>query len=151
MTKIQGDYKRKRHSKIYFKIYIRYWHSWYSFLEKHLLRLSTPQELLSVKLPKTIAVEKAIFSGTTHAVLNKSWKQHPTNSSYTTIYLPFHKPSQKGKQNMLGTTGEGQTHKQHSPTNSYTCQCWLSSKNLHSSALCRHRVQSRRLTKCNSW
>ena len=43
---------------------------------------------------------------TTHAVLNKSWKQHPTKQQLNTTYIPFCKIFNKVKQDMMDTAEE---------------------------------------------
>ena len=44
------------------------------------------------------------------AILNKSWKQHPTNNSCTATYLPSLKPSKLDKQDMWDTAEEVRTN-----------------------------------------
>ena len=41
-----------------------------------------------------------------HAIFNKSWKQHPQNSSCKTTVLPSLKPSKLDEQDMLDTAGD---------------------------------------------
>ena len=81
--------------------------------------------------------------------LNKSWKQNPTKQQLHAHLLPILKTI------LVRWT----RHVEHCwrirdefvsgfcPLNFYTWtnQCWMTSKNLHSSALCRQRVPSRRL------
>ena len=103
--------------------------------------------------------------------VNKSWKQHPTkgccmlfgtnlgtitlqNSRCIPIYLHLANHSRMSSKKCWALLEKkGPTHKLYSPMDSYswTCQGSLTSKNLHSSALCVHWVPSRELIKGDCW
>ena len=63
------------------------------------------------------------------------------NSSCMATYLPSHEPNKTCR---LLLEKQGQTHKRHSSIALYigTCQCWLTGKELFTSALCRYWCSS---------
>ena len=75
------------------------------------------------------------------------------NSSCSATYLPSHKPSKTNKTCWAQLEKKEQAHKQCSLMDSYTWthQYWLTSKDLHTSALCGHRMQFRRPAKSDRW
>ena len=74
------------------------------------------------------------------AILNISKKQHPPNSCTVTYHLWNH-PSKTNKTCRTLQEKQGQTHKWRSSMDHYTwtCQCWPTSNNLFTSAVCGHR------------
>ena len=85
------------------------------------------------------------------AALNKSWKQHPTKQQLFSHLPP--KLSETSKMRCALQEKKRQTNKQHSPTDSFTRtqQCWLSNKNLRSSALYEHWMLTGGLSKSDGW
>ena len=81
-----------------------------------------------------------------HAILNKSWKQRPLKQQYGHL-SPISQTTQD-VQDMLGSSGEAGIC---SPADSYswTHLCWLTSKDLHTSALCGGWMLSRRPSRSN--
>ena len=70
--------------------------------------------------------------------------------------LPSHHTNHSSKMNKACWAlleNQGQTHKWCFPmeSNIWTHSCWPTSKNLHSSPLCRHRIQSRWFIKNDDW
>ena len=89
------------------------------------------------------------------AVLILSCKKHSTKTAVIrplTTHLTNH-PNITRKTHWALLENEEQTHKQCSPFESYiwTHQCWPTSKNLHSLALCKHWLLSKGFTKCYGW
>ena len=82
------------------------------------------EQILEEALSKTVAVRPFIFHLMNHP--NKTKK-------------------------MLGTASEVRTNPYVVFSYTETCQSWLTSKNLYSSAQCGHWMLSRGLTKCGGW
>ena len=84
-----------------------------------------------------------------HAVLNKSWKQHFTRQK---LYCHLSLISHTNQVRQARHTGYC-SKKRHFPMDSDTRQkqCEPTSKNLHSSALCKQWILSRGLAKSDGW
>ena len=81
----------------------------------------------------TKCIEKKLDGNCTRmlrAILNKSWKQQPTKQQLYSHLPPISSKTNKTCRTLLEK--QGQTHEWCSPTDlfTWTCQCWLTSKNL---------------------
>ena len=85
-----------------------------------------------------------LYTRMLHAVLNKSWKQHPRKQPLTSCLTNHQSMTSKICRAMLK---KKKGKKWHFPMESYSCihWCWLTSKNLHSSALFEYWMPSREL------
>ena len=142
--------------------------AWIAIDSLSIIWKSNDSDKVKGKLFQGVAVSKLLYGGTNK---NARWELHydaapykttrgcctPQNCNCTATYLSSHKLSKYDEPDMLGTAGEtgtnGRTHKQCSflVFHSWMHQCWPISKNLHSSTLHGHQMQSRGRTKSNSW
>ena len=83
------------------------------------------------------------------AVLNKSWKQHSTKQQLYSHLPPITQVRQTRHVEHCWRRRDGLISNILIWTPTHTYQCWLTSKNLHSSALWGHWVLSRGLAKSN--